>query len=107
MNINLHIENGQLVKYNPCLTTTGNMCCCEDISKSKLDSLGLGIVIYFRILKTIAGVFGFIIFINLPLLYIYSTNHEEFKSTDYKDFLFKTTLGNIGSCKISSIKIFL
>lgn len=83
------------------------MCCCEDIAKSKLDSLGLGIVIYFRILKTLAGVFGFIIFINLPLLYIYSTNHEEFEPTNYNDVLFKTTLGNIGSCKIYSLIIFL
>jgi hypothetical protein len=88
------------VKFPICLTDTGNMGCGESQSKSDLQSLGLGMVIYFKVLKAYSILFFVLILLNIPLYYIYTSNHPEFQVTSYKDALFKTTIGNIGSSKI-------
>jgi hypothetical protein len=75
------------------------MGCFQSHGKTDLLPMGLGIVVYFKILKAFATVFFIINIINIPLYYIYSTSHAEFKASGYKDIFFKTTIGNIGSSK--------
>jgi hypothetical protein len=93
------MKDGGFVPYQVCNTHTGNMGCAEAQSKSDLEPLGLGMVIYFKILKAFTIVFFFIIILNIPLYYIYSINHPDYQASGYKDMLFKTTIGNIGSSK--------
>jgi hypothetical protein len=93
------MKDGGHVPYQVCNTHTGNMGCSEAQSKSDLEPLGLGMVIYFKILKAFTVVFFCIILLNIPLYYIYSINHPEYEGSSYKDMLFKTTIGNIGSSK--------
>jgi hypothetical protein len=71
---------------------------CQPNSSSDLLQMGLGIVVYFKILKAFSIVFFIINIINIPLYYIYTTTHGEFQVSGYRDDIFKTTLGNVGSC---------
>jgi hypothetical protein len=93
------LEEGGYEPYFVCNTQTGNMGCGEKQSKSDLEPLGLGMVVYFKILKAFTIVFLCIVIINIPLYYIYTINHNESAARGYKDMLFKTTIGNVGSCK--------
>ena len=80
-----------------CSTHSGNIGCGQTQAKSDLSSMGLGMVIYFKVLKTFAIIFLCLIILNIPLYYIYYSNHPQFTVASYKDALFKTTIGNIGS----------
>ncbi len=66
-------------------------------AKSDFQPLGLGMVVYFKILKTYGITFFLIVLMNIFLYYVYVSNHPEDKVLNYKDALFKTTIGNIGS----------
>ncbi len=92
-----------LKTYEPfevCNSETGYMGCCGGkLSRSDLEPLGMGMVLYFKMLKVFAIVFFIIILLNIPLYYFYSINHPEYKVKSYQDALFKTSMGNVGSSK--------
>lgn len=59
--------------------------------------MGIGLVFYFKNVKAFAILFFIILLYNIPLYYVYTSNHLEKPILSYKDALFKTTIGNIGS----------
>ncbi len=86
-------SDGSLAKYPICSTDTGSFGCKL---KNDIEPLGLGIVIYFKVLKAFSLLFFIIFIINIPMLYIFvSSKIKEVK--DYNDALFRTTLGNVAS----------
>lgn len=93
-------EDGAVQKYPVCKTNVGIIGCCESQSKSELEPLGLGMVFYFKLVKCFTIIFFVISVINIPLYYVYFNSHSEYKASGYQDYLFKTTIGNIGSSKI-------
>lgn len=72
-------------------------CCFED--KSDFNVYGLGISIYFQLVKTFILVFLILSIINIPLYAIYYYNSLELTPKSYQDAFFKTTIGNIASSK--------
>lgn len=76
------------------------MGCCQNYEKNSLNILGLGMIVYFKIIKALAIIFLIMSIINGFLYYVYITNHKLIPVNNYRDALFKTTIGNIGSGKI-------
>jgi hypothetical protein len=83
-----------------CDSFTGCMGCCKSYEISDLNVLGLGMTNYLKILKTLGFVFFFIILLNIFLFIVYTNSNKSNKVKDYKDALFRTTIGNIGSGNI-------
>ena len=91
-------KDGKIVSYPICGTNTRGIKCCHAADPiSDLSVFGMGIVVYFQILKAFALTFFFITLFNIPLLIIYISNHTEKKIVSYEDALFKTTIGNVGA----------
>ena len=78
------------------------MGCCKKYERSDLDVIGLGMTNYFKILKTFGFIFLIIILINIIIFMVYTNSNMNEKNLvkDYKDALFRTTIGNINSGKI-------
>jgi hypothetical protein len=90
------IKEDKLQKY-PYFVNTGWFCCGKKRAQTMLEPLGLGISCYFKLLKAYLICFLVISILNIPLIYIYSSNHPEDLVENYRDALFKTTIGNIAS----------
>lgn len=87
------------------------MCWGSKGEKSDIEEVGLGMVVYFKILKAFTIIFFLITLLNVFLYYVYISNHKETRVVNYEDALFKTTIGNIGSSlyrcqKIATKQIF-
>jgi len=65
--------------------------------ESEFDMFGLGIVIYFKILKSFIICFFVMMLINSPLYYIYYYSNNNTPLVDYKDAIFRTSIGAISS----------
>ena len=65
--------------------------------------MGLGMIMYFKSIKTFSIIFLVMCIINIIPLYVYTSNHKNAPLLDYKDYLFKTTIGNIGSSNYKKI----
>jgi len=98
-------ENGELVKFPCCSTNTGWFTCSDEGLKCDLDNFGVGIVVYFKILKCLLICFFIICIFNVPLYIIYVDSSSK-PVTNYKDAIFMTSIGNIGSSKIYLNKAF-
>jgi hypothetical protein len=96
-----YYKDGRYQSFEVCNSEAGLLGCGEKQAKSDLDSLGLGMMLYFKIVKAFAIIFFIIVIFNTPLYYFYSINHKEFQVKSYQDVLFKTTIGNVGSSKIT------
>lgn len=95
------LRDGKLQQLPVCSSKTGIFgCCCKTTSQSDMTSFGLGMDIYFKIVKSLMLTFFIIAILNVPLIAIYYYNSVTIGVKDYKDALFKTTLGNIASCKL-------
>lgn len=81
-----------------CSVDSGILGCGKDNEPDKISDLGLGISVYFKIVKAFAICFFVICLINLPLYTIYSLNNTARPIATYRDALFKTTIGNLASC---------
>jgi len=89
----------KMKQISVCKSNTGCMGCCEKYENSDLMKTGLGMVIYFKLLKTFGIVFFLICLFNILLFYVFTNSHKELVVKSYQDALFKTTIGNIGSSK--------
>ena len=94
-----NIVNGQPEVLPMCSTSSGWFCCGKKADKSDFTKFSLGLEIYFKALKSLLLTFFLIVLVNIPLYYIYYSNSSNLSIKDYKDALFKTTIGNIGSSK--------
>lgn len=98
------VVEGKSRKY-PFCTNTGWFCGCGKCGKSKLDTLGIGMVVYFKFLKALLICFLLIAALNSFLLVSYMSNYHDRPTKSYLDSLFRTTIGNIGSTLYNCIKI--
>ena len=63
-------QDGKIVSYPICGTNTRGIKCCHAADPiSDLSVFGMGIVVYFQILKAFALTFFFITLFNIPFLY--------------------------------------
>jgi hypothetical protein len=83
-----------------CKSSTGCMGCCEKYEESEIINTGLGMVVYFKILKTFGIIFFLISLFNIFLFYVYINSRKEVQVSSYIDALYKTTIGNIGSSNL-------
>jgi len=92
------LENGKLKKHEIC-TEFGWFGCGDKFRKSAIENLGVGTDCYFKVLKVFIICFFLISLINIPLFYVYYVNNTNKAIINYRDALFKFTIGNIGSSK--------
>lgn len=86
-------SDGTLSKYPICKTDVG---CFGLKLKNDIEPLGLGMVIYFKVLKAFSILFFIVFLINIPMIYIF-TSSKVTDIKDYNDAIFRTTLGNVAS----------
>ncbi len=94
-------KDNKLSKIPIFSSQTGIFGCCNPCSKSDFNSFGFGMNIYFKTIKSLILVFFIIAIFNIPLNAMYYYNSVKWGVKDYKDALFKTTIGNIASSKIN------
>ena len=85
-------------------SNTGYFACSKEKMVSEFDEFGLGTVIYFKVVKSYIICFFIIFLINLPLYYIYTTSNSNTQISDYKDAIFRTSIGSISSSIILFMK---
>jgi hypothetical protein len=82
------------------------MSCGHDTVKDEIDNIGIGMSIYFKVIKTMVIVFFVISLINIPLYAVYYLNNSSRKIANQNDILFKGSLGNMASSIKSLFKAF-
>lgn len=93
-----HVTKGKRIQKISCCINTGFFCCCDRCrTPSELEDLGIGMVVYFKFLKSLILCFLLIALFNIPLILTYMSSNSDHKAINYLDILFKTTIGNIGS----------
>jgi hypothetical protein len=90
------IDDAKINKVPYC-STTGWFCCGQKNEKSDMEKLGIGMVCYFKLLKAFIICFFLICLLNLPLYYFYYINENTKPIVNYRDALYKLTIGNIAS----------
>lgn len=98
-------KDGKYEKYPICCTDTGIIGCGKKNNESDLSPFGLGIINYFKTLKTYCIILIIIIILNIPIYIMYTQSHKEKPILNYQDVIFKTTIGNIASNLNNCIKI--
>lgn len=92
-------ENDEKVLYDTYKTDTGYFGCGQDEVDHEIDDLGIGISIYFKIIKLFGIVFALISLMNIILITIFCLNNTSRPTTNHMDVLFKTTIGNLVTSK--------
>ncbi|CDW91797.1 UNKNOWN [Stylonychia lemnae] len=83
--------------YPLCKTKTGWHCACKSWRDSDIRELGVGISVYFKMLKFFMVLMLWFAFLSIPSYFLYYTGNEtEEKSNSIKFFLSAFSLGNIG-----------
>jgi len=90
------LVEGKYKKHEIC-TKFGWFCCGEKFRKSAIENLGVGTDCYFKVLKVFIICFFLISLINIPLYFVYYNNNKDKVVTNYRDALFKLTIGNLAS----------
>ena len=85
--------------YNVCKTNSGWHCCCKKYRKTDMAELGIGLSLYFKMIKYFITLFGIFTLISIPL-YVYFTDGDGLCSVTSSTsgvILSSITLGNLGS----------
>lgn len=88
------IVNGEPKKLSLC-SSTGRLAESNDLINN-FDELGIGISLYFKLLKSLIVFFIFCSILSSPLSYIYSTGSVAESQVGVKSILAAWTLGNLG-----------
>ncbi len=99
------VQDDKKIKYDCCCTEMGCFGCGKDETADEVDAIGIGMNVYFKIMKTFTACFFIIMIINLPLYVVYFLNNSTRKINSVNDGLFKSSLGNLGSSKFQFIII--
>lgn len=78
----------------------GCLGCPKKYLNSDLDKYGLGMTSYFKTLKSLLWSLGIIVLLNVIVYFIYISSHTEQTPNTLNEYLFKSTIGNIGSSKL-------
>ena len=95
----------------PLCVNTGRFSKLSGSTLDAFDNLGLSISNYFKLLKTLTIFFGFCVFLNGPIYFIFSSGHVSSQATGWiNEKLTEWTLGSIGDqsyqCKKRDLKIY-
>jgi hypothetical protein len=91
------IVNGKPALYSWCGSRTGWHCACKKMRQSDIREMGVGISVYFKMLKFLMCLFLWFSFLSIPAYVFYSTGNEAgLKDTSIKYVLSALSLGNIG-----------
>jgi len=87
--------DGKLEKIPLCINS-GSLRLNQNAKKELygIDELGLGVSLYFKLLKSLVFFFVVVAIINIPIYYIYSQG--EMKKASTTSWLSYLTIGNIG-----------
>lgn len=92
---------GDLVPISICGSTVGCHCSKRRWRKSDIDELGPGIGLYFKMIKYLAGLFLFFVFLSLPSVAIFLSGeafvHLELHPAIY--WITSTTMGSLNEFK--------
>lgn len=88
-----------------CDSKTGWLICGDSNTTSDFERFGLGLELYFKIIKQLIVLFLIIVIINIPVCYFYLINTKEWNYRSYEDILFKSTIANLASDYFSCSKI--
>src|SRR4051794_40081091 len=91
------LVNGKRVPFPLFKTSTGVHCCLKRYRASELRELGVGITLYFKLLKYLIYLFLWFTLVSLPSYYIYhSVGSTVEVELNLKHILATFSLGNIG-----------
>ena len=90
-------------KYPLFGTSTGWHCCSKSTRKSDLRQLGVGITVYFKLLKFLMLLFLWFSFLSIPSYFFYYTANPTTDQAlgNFQVALTVFSLGNLGQCKLS------
>lgn len=96
-------KSGKKKHYPCCATRMGWHCCLKKWRKSDVRDLGVGVSVYFKMLKFFMALFLFFSVLAIPecILYFFANEQGIESYRTLNDFLSAFTLGNIGECKCS------
>ena len=104
------IVDGEPRKIRLC-QQTGSLLSSFKRKLDALDELGIGVSIYFKLLKSLVAFFAFCSVICTPLYYLYSCGDMSAQATgDLQKALGEWTLGNLGEstkvCKSNNLRVY-
>jgi hypothetical protein len=70
------IVDGKVVPHSWCGSKTGWHCGCKSARKSDIRDMGVGISVYFKMLKFLMILFLWFTFLSIPAYIFYSTGNE-------------------------------
>ena len=97
------LKNGKLRKFSVCSAKTGWHCCWKSWRQSDLQTMGVGLSNYFKMLKFFMVLFLWFAFLSVPAYFLYfSGNISKDQRLSANYVLSAFSLGNIGQCTSSS-----
>jgi len=89
-------------KYPLFGTKTGWHCCSKSMRESDLRQLGVGITVYFKLLKFLMLLFLWFSFLSIPSYFFYYTSNPRNDEAlgNFQMALTVFSLGNLGQCKL-------
>ncbi|CDW73927.1 UNKNOWN [Stylonychia lemnae] len=104
------VRKGKRIPYSWCGSNTGWHCVCKSCKHSDLREMGVGVTVYFKMLKFLMILFLWFSFLSLPAyLFYYNGNEVSYDKLTLKYFLSAFSLGNIGqasnTCNYGDIRL--
>ena len=65
------VKEGKMKSFSWCGTKTGWHCLCKSLRHSDLKELGVGVVVYFKMLKFLMCLFAWFIILSIPAYFFY------------------------------------
>eukprot|EP00347_Sterkiella_histriomuscorum_P022647 403337690 len=91
------VKNGQRTSYRLFCTRTGWHCPSKSCRKSDIQELGVGLSVYFKMLKFFMLVFPWFAFLSIPAYFLYYTGNKTEEQKVYVKYVLSVfSLGNIG-----------
>lgn len=91
------LVDGKLVPHSWCGSRTGWHCGCKSARKSDIRDMGVGISVYFKLLKFLMALFLWFTILSIPAYLLFSNGNEAgVQDTSVQYLLSSLSLGNIG-----------
>jgi hypothetical protein len=91
-------DNGRIDTFG-CCSGMGCFGCCKGCSKSTIEDTDLGVVVYFKTLKSLLAWLFIMAILNSAIMAINYLNNPYSEVTNYLDAFFKFSVGNLDSSK--------
>ena len=96
------LKDGKKILIPICKSRTGWHCCCRGCRKSDLSDLGVGVTVYFKMLKYLMLLFLWFTILSIPAMIFYESGDQvKTEKLSLKNILSSFSLGNIGQASSS------